>query len=69
MDQGKAKIAAVAIKAMLDGLKCSDDERLTVLANLAAWAWQDVATADRHDALMRWFAIIARDVEEAHLDA
>jgi hypothetical protein len=65
-DHGKAKLAAIAIKAMLDGLDCSDDERLTVLANLAAWAWQDVVTDDHHDAMLRWFATIQRDVDEHH---
>jgi hypothetical protein len=65
-DRGKAKLAALACRAMLDGLDCSDDERLTVLANLAAWAWQDASIDPytRADAMLRWFATIQRDVDE-----
>jgi len=66
-DHGKAKLAALACRAMLDGLDCSDDERLTVLANLAVWTWQDAIInppVTRADAMLRWFAQIQRDVDE-----
>jgi hypothetical protein len=61
LDHGKCKLAALATKALLDGLDCNDDERLTVLANLAAWAWQDVPAYARDDAMLRWLAIVQRD--------
>jgi hypothetical protein len=63
IDHGKCTLAATAIEALLDGLGCNEDERLTVLANLAAWTWQEVATENREGALVRWLALVKHDAE------
>ena len=63
IDHGKCTFAAAAIEALLKGLECNDDERLTVLANLAAWTWQNVDGEERDAALMKWLALVRHDAD------